>query len=90
MSPLVKLAIDSLADLAIDALGLKRRSSRPPGADRAAGELTHRDAEIQADAARQAGPPCEAAPAGWFCSRVKGHSGPCAAYPKTLRPPPRK
>ena len=25
---------------------------------------------------------CSKAPAGWYCSRMEGHDGPCAAHPK--------
>lgn len=24
---------------------------------------------------------CDVAPKGWYCTRPKGHEGPCAAYP---------
>ena len=26
--------------------------------------------------------PCEVPPEGWFCTRKKGHDGPCAAVPE--------
>jgi hypothetical protein len=26
-------------------------------------------------------PACRLAPEGWFCTRVNGHEGPCAAWP---------
>lgn len=26
---------------------------------------------------------CDVPPFGWFCTREKGHDGPCAAYPNT-------
>ncbi len=25
---------------------------------------------------------CDLAPAGWYCTRQKGHDGPCAAHPE--------
>jgi hypothetical protein len=31
---------------------------------------------------------CNKAPAGWYCTRSAGHSGPCAAWP--LKPSPRQ
>lgn len=34
---------------------------------------------------RDSAPPpgdCDRAPPGWFCSRDKGHAGPCAAWPR--------
>lgn len=29
-------------------------------------------------------PPCDVPPAGWSCSRAKGHDGPCAATPLVI------
>jgi hypothetical protein len=55
------------------------RPDPPATPKRAPGELSHRDAEIQAEAARRAGPPCTRPPPGWVCSRMRGHEGPCAA-----------
>jgi hypothetical protein len=31
--------------------------------------------------ARRADPACDVPPPGWFCTRAKGHEGPCAAIP---------
>lgn len=71
----------AVAGLVVDAAGWLVRVLRtePSVPKRAPGELSHRDAEIQAEAARRAGPACDRPPAGWSCSRVRGHSGPCAA-----------
>ena len=40
--------------------------------------------EIRGGKAIEASPPgpCDAARKGWFCSRKKGHKGPCAVWPE--------
>jgi hypothetical protein len=43
------------------------------------------DFVLRQDATVGLEPPCDVPPAGWYCTRKRGHSGPCAALPVDRR-----
>lgn len=70
---------------------LKKRAQFQPHPDQLDLEdhiqaMTEEETERSHDAALNIGSvetlqPCDHPPEGWFCTRVKGHPGPCAAHP---------
>jgi hypothetical protein len=74
----LRLGAELVYDLVTGAL-----EKRPPGPEPVRG-LPFRDVEIQVKASREAGPRCALPPLGRQCTRMRGHTGPCAAEPVPL------